>query len=103
MYADTQSLTRRTYISPVGEFSLIGSPLGLRAVLWPNEPNGRVNLHTLVVEGEESVLDFAAEQLDEYFVGKRREFDIPLDVAGTDFQRAVWMGMATIRYGRAST
>lgn len=41
-----------------------------------------------------------AKQLREYFNGKRREFDIPLDAAGTDFQRSVWSALRKIPYGR---
>ncbi|MFZ4451815.1 methylated-DNA--[protein]-cysteine S-methyltransferase [Salibacterium aidingense] len=38
-------------------------------------------------------------QLREYFSGKRREFDIPLDLYGTPFQLAVWHALAVIPYG----
>lgn len=39
-------------------------------------------------------------QLDEYFIGKRREFDIPLDLSyGTPFQQMVWHGLLDIAYG----
>ena len=39
-------------------------------------------------------------QLDEYFAGERTEFDVPLDLAGTEFQRAVWAQLCAIPYGR---
>ncbi len=39
-------------------------------------------------------------QLDEYFAGKRTEFDIPLDTVGTQFQRKVWQTLQTIEYGK---
>jgi len=38
-------------------------------------------------------------ELDEYFGGKRRSFDQPLELEGTDFQRAVWNELRTIHYG----
>jgi methylated-DNA-[protein]-cysteine S-methyltransferase len=38
-------------------------------------------------------------QLAEYFDGKRRDFDLPLAPAGTDFQKEVWSALCTIRYG----
>ncbi len=44
------------------------------------------------------VLD-AARQLDEYFARRRREFDLPLSLAGTDFQKSVWLALADIPYG----
>ena len=41
----------------------------------------------------------ARTQLEEYFAGDRRVFDLPLAAAGTDFQRAVWQALAAVPYG----
>ena len=38
-------------------------------------------------------------QLDEYFAGRRRKFDLPLDLRGTEFQRRVWAQLCRIPYG----
>jgi methylated-DNA-[protein]-cysteine S-methyltransferase len=38
-------------------------------------------------------------ELEEYFAGKRREFTFPLDLRGTDFQRACWRTLLAIPYG----
>jgi methylated-DNA-[protein]-cysteine S-methyltransferase len=38
-------------------------------------------------------------QLVDYFAGRRREFDVPLAPAGTDFQRAAWKALAKVPYG----
>lgn len=46
-----------------------------------------------------SVTDAAAEQLAEYFAGARREFDLPLNPRGTEFQRSVWEVLQRIPYG----
>lgn len=43
--------------------------------------------------------DEAKRQLLEYFSGKRRAFDLPLDPEGTEFQRAVWQALCRIPYG----
>ena len=40
------------------------------------------------------------EQLEEYFAGRRKTFDIPLDPAGTPFQKAVWQALQAIPYGQ---
>lgn len=45
------------------------------------------------------VLDCAARQLDEYFAGRRRVFDLPLLTVGTPFQRAVWELLTEIPFG----
>ena len=39
----------------------------------------------------------AARQLEEYFAGKRRDFDLPMRLAGTEFQRRVWQHLTDIR------
>jgi O-6-methylguanine DNA methyltransferase len=41
----------------------------------------------------------AARQLGEYLAGKRTAFELPLDLRGTPFQRAVWAALQTIPYG----
>ena len=43
--------------------------------------------------------DRAAAQLEEYFLGERQEFDLPLSPVGTPFQMAVWEALKTIPYG----
>lgn len=45
----------------------------------------------------------AVRQLDEYFHGRRHRFDVPIDLAGTSFQRAVWNQLLTIPYGTTCT
>ena len=51
------------------------------------------------VEGSSDVIEKAKYQLDEYFLSKRREFDIPLLFIGTDFQKKVWNELLNIPYG----
>ena len=54
--------------------------------------------------GEESpLLRVARTQLLEYLSGARRSFDLPLDPAGTDFQRSVWEALRAIPYGQTRT
>lgn len=48
-------------------------------------------------------LQQAACQLDEYFAGKRTLFDIPLQMNGSKFQRAVWHELQKIPYGTTVT
>jgi O-6-methylguanine DNA methyltransferase len=46
-----------------------------------------------------ALLARARQQLDEYFAGRRKAFDLPLRYAGTPFQERVWAGLLTIGYG----
>lgn len=50
-----------------------------------------------------ALLKEARAQLDAYFDGRLRIFDLPLAPLGTDFQRAVWREMGRIPYGRTRT
>jgi methylated-DNA-[protein]-cysteine S-methyltransferase len=48
--------------------------------------------------GEHPVLAMARTQLEDYFAGRRREFDLPLDPGGTAFQHRVWAALRDIPY-----
>ena len=49
------------------------------------------------------LLDRLENQLNEYFLGKRRSFDLPLRMVGTGFQTAVWEALRSIPYGETRT
>ena len=44
------------------------------------------------------ITNMVCQQLDEYFAGKRQEFDLPLDKQGTEFQESVWLALQEIPY-----
>lgn len=50
--------------------------------------------------GTSAVIENAVKELDEFFAGKRREFDVPLLFVGTDFQKTVWNELLKIPYGK---
>ena len=77
--------------SAIGPLGLVASGTGLSEVWF----DGRA----IPVEGDSSVLAEAARQLDAYFDGELVEFDLPLDLHGTEFQRRCWLALATIPYG----
>ncbi len=56
-------------------------------------------LRARFIEAPSPLLDKAARQLDEYFAGYRRTFDIPLSFAGTEFQKTVWRALLAIPFG----
>ena len=49
------------------------------------------------------VLQRTIRELDEYFRGERRDFDIPLLLAGSDFQKRVWQQLPRIPYGQTAS
>lgn len=52
-----------------------------------------------VIPGSNRWLDALRRQLGEYFAGRRRQFDLPLEYPGTQFQERVWSQLLTIPYG----
>jgi methylated-DNA-[protein]-cysteine S-methyltransferase len=78
--------------TPIGTLGLVASEAGLRRVYFDG---GRVE-----PEGASPVVDEAAAQLAAYFAGELTAFDLPLDLAGSEFQRRCWLALATIPYGQ---
>jgi methylated-DNA-[protein]-cysteine S-methyltransferase len=54
-------------------------------------------------ETETPLIKKAALQLGEYFEGKRKDFDLPLALQGTDFQVKTWKALQKIPYGKTNT
>lgn len=85
--------------SPIGHLYLVASEKGLRGIFW-NKQNIRI-LKTLdQKQPVQKILHTAAVQLASYFSGQRKDFDIPLDLEGTTFQRKVWGQLSKIPYGK---
>lgn len=59
----------------------------------------QTGLHAMFIEEESSVLNLAKEELEAYFKGLRKTFDIPLLLVGTEFQKSVWQGLLQISFG----
>lgn len=96
--------TTRSVNSPFGPLTVVGSPAGVRAVLWPGDDPARAGLAGLTFSPDSSdALDEAAKQLDGYFAGARTTFDLPLDLHGTPFQLEAWQALAEIPYAETRT
>ncbi|ENW02495.1 methylated-DNA--[protein]-cysteine S-methyltransferase [Acinetobacter beijerinckii] len=85
--------------SLVGALKLVAHDQALVAVMWDNEDHKRVRLSELVEDRHHPMLHQVKQQLEQYFAGKRQQFDLPLDFQGTDFQQQVWQALLTIPYG----
>jgi O-6-methylguanine DNA methyltransferase len=100
--------------SPVGPLFLAASARGLLALEFdarlPGQQSIRPNPRDLQREGDGfrfedsagALLPYVTE-LEEYFAGERRIFTFPLDLRGTDFQRACWRALQAIPYGETRT
>ncbi len=92
----TTTLTT-TIDSPIGPLLLSASEGALTGVQMQNQRHFR-GLPEGAVPDDAWFVDIVA-QLNAYFAGDLREFDVPLHLAGTDFQRRVWAQLQEIPYG----
>ena len=89
----------KTIPSPVGALKLVASDKGLTAILWENDKPGRVRLGDMIEDPDNAILIETERQLGAYFAGTLTAFTVPLDFAGTDFQKSVWHALLTIPFG----
>jgi len=99
----------RTLDTPVGTLLLAATDGGLIRVAYRIEDHDKV-LENLAKRLSPRILyapgrlDVAARQIDEYFAGQRRSFDLPLDLSlSTGFRRAVLSHLPDIGYGHTAT
>ena len=87
----------RTVSSPIGDLTLAGVGSTLTHLLMADQSQSP---HRTAWEpaGPDAFVD-VAEQLDAYFAGSLRNFDIDLRLTGTEFQCRVWAALQTIPYG----
>jgi methylated-DNA-[protein]-cysteine S-methyltransferase len=84
-------VSARTLDTPIGPLGLVASDTGLRSVRFHADARD---------DDAGAILDEVQTQLEQYFAGERIEFDLPLDLRGTGFQRQCWLALATIPYGQ---
>lgn len=99
----TKTLYREIVNTPLGEFIVISSQRGVKRIFfsieddnyqqWLLEVNKKFEIKDLEHESE------GGKQIREYAAGTRQEFDCPLDIQGTTFQRKVWEILTKIPYG----
>ncbi|MEO8773808.1 MAG: methylated-DNA--[protein]-cysteine S-methyltransferase [Gelidibacter sp.] len=85
------------------EICIIKSPLGFTKVIGDEE--GIASIY--ILNSEEKITDIipvaledCVHQLNEYFDGKRTQFDLQLNPEGTNFQKKVWNELQTIPFGK---
>lgn len=96
-----------TYKSPAGELTLGSFEDKLCLCDWAFRKRRKTidnrictGLHAEFKKGTSDVIKQTKSQLAEYFKGKRTEFDIPLLLVGTDFQKQVWQQLIQIPFGK---
>lgn len=87
----TNTQYQQCVTSPIGTLQICANEQAVTAVLFQPEES--------FIEHKNKVTINASKQLTEYFSGSRKDFDLPLDATGTEFQRTVWLQLQKIPYG----
>ena len=83
----------------IGKVGIVVSEAGVEQVfLTEEEIEAYLNSHTHLKK-DEALCKQAKQQIEEYFLGKRLVFDVPLVMAGTSFRKQVWETLIEIPYG----
>lgn len=85
--------------SSIGKLALVTSGQGLIAIEFSAKAPRRVHGLEVQTNPGDPHIRAATEQLNEYFAGLRRTFDLALDLRGTPFQVAVWRSLSQIPFG----
>ncbi|MGR3565198.1 MAG: methylated-DNA--[protein]-cysteine S-methyltransferase [Heliomarina sp.] len=84
---------QRLMDTPLGRIAIVSEEGAITALNWVDAQE------TLQEQGDTPELIAAQEQLDAYFNGDLRAFDLPVRIAGSDFQKAVCAEIAAIPFG----
>jgi methylated-DNA-[protein]-cysteine S-methyltransferase len=84
------------YESPIGPLILVAGPEGLTDLSFP----GRMKESS---EAERGPLPEVTSQLDAYFAGELRDFDLPIDLRGSPLELAAWRALLEIPYGKTAS
>jgi methylated-DNA-[protein]-cysteine S-methyltransferase len=100
MASPRTQLLQTTYNSFLGPIYLVASEKGLQGVYLRKQAGllGDSTADTTTAS-QHKILATAKKQFDEYFLGIRKNFDLPLDISGTKFQKSVWLELSKIPYG----
>lgn len=89
------------------ESVVIGTPIGPLRIEARDGSLSRIEFGApageIAAPPREGPLAAACAQLIEYFDGSRREFDLPLDLRGTEFQRRVWRALLAVPFGETAS
>lgn len=83
------------YEFPAGKFAIVENDGFISKIMAVNGKTG--------IKKETPLIKEAKKQLDEYFSGKRKKFNLPVKIEGTDFQKAVYNCLLEIPYGKTKS
>ena len=85
--------------SEAGSLYLVASEQGLQGIFWHKQPVQLVKSLNPLHEQEKIILN-VIKQIEEYFKGQRKTFNIVLSFSGTSFQKQVWRELSKIPFGK---
>lgn len=94
--AQAARLCNAFYHSPIGWLKITGDDAAISGVQFLDEATEPSSQRSLIVEQ-------CIEQLHDYFRGSRQQFDLPLRLHGTTFQKLVWQKLLEIPYGNTAS
>ncbi len=89
-----------TYISPVGNLNIHADELALKALLFEKSTKPPAKWTPQRLEHQNKIIETCCNQLDTYFTGVSKVFNLPLAQNGTIFQQTVWNELLNIPYGK---
>ena len=92
----------KQWLSPVGEIFLYADDDHLLALTYADNHKKTVKRLQLndAVKKPSPVIQNTVDQLKEYFAGQRRDFDVPVKLCGTEFQKQAWQELRHIPFGQ---
>jgi methylated-DNA-[protein]-cysteine S-methyltransferase len=87
------------YDSPIGLIHVVVDEIGVRKIEIFEEDWIAYAKKYAPLQRDKELCKEVIVQLDEYFKGKRRDFDLPLSIDGTEFRKKVWRALQDIPYG----
>ncbi len=89
--------------SPLGEILIVARDAGLAGLHFIDQKHFPKDASAWTLRTDHPLLQKARAQLEEYFAGRRRDFDLALAPQGTPFQQQVWKLLREIPYGTTTT
>lgn len=81
--------------TPLGEIGIWADDIAVKKVLFCDQQSDTENTNSITQQ--------TAKQLNEYFLGKRSQFELPLDPEGTSFQKQIWNELVKVHFGSTKT
>ena len=88
-----------TYDSPIGLIHVVVDEIGVKKVFLFEEDWEGYLKENVNIKLDKQICKDVVIQLDEYFKKKRKNFDLPLSIEGTEFRKKVWKTLCEIPYG----